>query len=69
MPGRAVHFDANELYTGNRPVVDLVLCGPGGPQGHTSFPIAAALAKADVTAHTGEETLMDAAAKHVGAVL
>jgi hypothetical protein len=62
MPSRTVNFDDDELYVGNRPVVDLVLYGPGGPQGHTSLPIAAAL----VDTGADFSQLDIAGAQHVG---
>lgn len=41
--GRQVDYDDDEPYVGNRPVVDLILHGPGGPKGATTAPVAVAL--------------------------
>jgi predicted aspartyl protease len=38
-----VDYDDDEPYVGNRPVVDLILHGPGGPKGATTAPVAVAL--------------------------
>jgi predicted aspartyl protease len=40
---RHVDYDDDEPYVGNRPVVDLILHGPGGPKGATTAPVAVAL--------------------------
>ena len=62
MAPRTVHFDDDELYIQNRPYIDVVLYGPGGPQGYTSISIAMLLVD------TGADfTQLDlAAARHVG---